>query len=59
MCGISGCVGARDIAPVLVEGLRRLEYRGYGSAGVAVERQGDMSLARVPVIAGRGRIGVS
>jgi glucosamine--fructose-6-phosphate aminotransferase (isomerizing) len=36
MCGIVGAVAARDIVPVLVEGLRRLEYRGYDSAGVAV-----------------------
>ncbi len=36
MCGIVGAVSGRDIVPVLVEGLRRLEYRGYDSAGVAV-----------------------
>jgi glucosamine--fructose-6-phosphate aminotransferase (isomerizing) len=36
MCGIIGCVGARDTVPDLVEGLRRLEYRGYDSAGIAV-----------------------
>jgi glucosamine--fructose-6-phosphate aminotransferase (isomerizing) len=36
MCGIVGAVAARDIVPVLVEGLRRLEYRGYDSCGVAV-----------------------
>ncbi len=36
MCGIVGAVAARDIVPVLIEGLRRLEYRGYDSAGVAV-----------------------
>ncbi len=36
MCGIVGAVADRDIVPVLVEGLRRLEYRGYDSAGVAV-----------------------
>jgi len=36
MCGIVGAVGARDIVPVLIEGLSRLEYRGYDSAGVAV-----------------------
>jgi glucosamine--fructose-6-phosphate aminotransferase (isomerizing) len=36
MCGIVGAVSERDIVPVLVEGLRRLEYRGYDSAGVAV-----------------------
>lgn len=36
MCGIVGAVGARNIVPVLIEGLSRLEYRGYDSAGVAV-----------------------
>ena len=36
MCGIVGAVGTRDIVPVLIEGLSRLEYRGYDSAGVAV-----------------------
>ncbi len=36
MCGIVGAVGKADILPVLLEGLRRLEYRGYDSAGVAV-----------------------
>ena len=36
MCGIVGYIGAKQVVPVLVEGLRRLEYRGYDSAGVAV-----------------------
>ncbi len=36
MCGIVGAVAQRDVVPVLIEGLRRLEYRGYDSAGVAV-----------------------
>lgn len=36
MCGIVGAVAQRDVAPILVEGLKRLEYRGYDSAGVAV-----------------------
>ena len=36
MCGIVGAVARRDVVPVLLEGLRRLEYRGYDSAGVAV-----------------------
>ena len=36
MCGIVGAVASRNVVPMLVEGLRRLEYRGYDSAGVAV-----------------------
>ncbi|MDX1514584.1 MAG: glutamine--fructose-6-phosphate transaminase (isomerizing) [Gammaproteobacteria bacterium] len=36
MCGIVGAVASRDIVPVLVDGLRRLEYRGYDSAGIAI-----------------------
>jgi glucosamine--fructose-6-phosphate aminotransferase (isomerizing) len=36
MCGIVGAIAGRDIVPILVEGLRRLEYRGYDSAGLAV-----------------------
>ena len=45
MCGIVGAVASRNIVPVLVEGLRRLEYRGYDSCGVAVHR-GGLSRAR-------------
>jgi glucosamine--fructose-6-phosphate aminotransferase (isomerizing) len=36
MCGIVGAVAQRDVSPILIEGLRRLEYRGYDSAGIAV-----------------------
>ena len=39
MCGIVGAVAARNITPVLLDGLRRLEYRGYDSAGIAVVDQ--------------------
>jgi glucosamine--fructose-6-phosphate aminotransferase (isomerizing) len=46
MCGIVGAVASRDIVPVLIEGLRRLEYRGYDSCGVAVLRDGQLKRAR-------------
>ncbi len=46
MCGIVGAVAQRDVAEILVEGLRRLEYRGYDSAGVAVV-DGEKNLTRV------------
>ncbi len=46
MCGIIGYIGPKPVVPVLLDGLRRLEYRGYDSAGVAVVRQGVISLRR-------------
>ena len=49
MCGIVGYVGSKDPVPIIIEGLRRLEYRGYDSAGIAVAGQGDgMELRRAP-----------
>ena len=41
MCGIVGYVGKKSVVPVIIEGLRRLEYRGYDSAGIAVSGNGD------------------
>ncbi|MDD8025306.1 MAG: glutamine--fructose-6-phosphate transaminase (isomerizing), partial [Acidobacteriota bacterium] len=41
MCGIIGYIGPRDVVPVIVEGLKKLEYRGYDSAGVAVVGRGE------------------
>ena len=46
MCGIIGYIGPRPVVPVLLEGLRRLEYRGYDSAGVALVREGAVELRR-------------
>ncbi len=46
MCGIVGAVSARNIVPVLVEGLKRLEYRGYDSCGVAFLAGGELKRAR-------------
>ncbi|TCG05376.1 glutamine--fructose-6-phosphate transaminase (isomerizing) [Paraburkholderia steynii] len=47
MCGIVGAVAQRNIVPVLIEGLRRLEYRGYDSCGVAVLANGEPKRARI------------
>jgi glucosamine--fructose-6-phosphate aminotransferase (isomerizing) len=47
MCGIVGAVASRDVVPILIEGLRRLEYRGYDSTGVALATApGKLALAR-------------
>ncbi len=57
MCGIVGAAARRDIVPVLIEGLRRLEYRGYDSCGVAALKGGSLervrSVARVADLAGQ------
>jgi glucosamine--fructose-6-phosphate aminotransferase (isomerizing) len=44
MCGIVGYVGKKEVVPVILEGLRRLEYRGYDSAGIAVGSPGEEKL---------------
>jgi len=49
MCGIVGAVAQRDVCPILLEGLKRLEYRGYDSAGIAV-LNGGHKLERVRVL---------
>jgi glucosamine--fructose-6-phosphate aminotransferase (isomerizing) len=46
MCGIVGAAARRDIVPVLIEGLRRLEYRGYDSCGLALVHEEDLDLVR-------------
>ena len=57
MCGIIGYIGKREVAPILIDGLKRMEYRGYDSAGVAMingDRQIDLRKrkGRVSVVAG-------
>ena len=49
MCGIVGAISTRNVVPTLIEGLKRLEYRGYDSAGVAV-LQGDGQMGRVRTV---------
>ena len=47
MCGIVGYTGQIQAAPVLLEGLKKLEYRGYDSAGIAVMQQGNIAISKV------------
>ncbi len=48
MCGIVGYIGSKDATPILLEGLKRLEYRGYDSAGVAVLTNGKITVEKQP-----------
>ena len=46
MCGIIGYVGPRECKPLLLQGLERLEYRGYDSAGIALREEGGLEYVR-------------
>ena len=48
MCGIIGYLGPKPIVPLLIDGLRRLEYRGYDSAGIALVKNGAIEIRRSP-----------
>src|SRR6266545_4085301 len=52
MCGIVGYIGERECTSILIEGLRKLEYRGYDSAGVAIWNNGESRVIRC-----RGKLG--
>jgi glucosamine--fructose-6-phosphate aminotransferase (isomerizing) len=56
MCGIVGYVGERECTPILIEGLRRLEYRGYDSAGIAVLDPGKEGMTVSRVVRCRGKL---
>ena len=46
MCGIVGYIGEEQAAPILLDGLSKLEYRGYDSAGIAVEDEGEIHICK-------------
>ncbi|AOP45747.1 glutamine--fructose-6-phosphate transaminase (isomerizing) [Streptomyces lydicus] len=56
MCGIVGYIGKRDVAPLLLEGLQRLEYRGYDSAGIAIHASGTGKTAGLKTAKAKGRV---
>ena len=46
MCGIVGYIGPQEATPIVLDGLRKLEYRGYDSAGIATLEQGKINISR-------------
>ncbi|MFG2285207.1 glutamine--fructose-6-phosphate transaminase (isomerizing) [Streptomyces sp. NPDC048595] len=56
MCGIVGYIGKRDVAPLLLEGLQRLEYRGYDSAGIAIHASGTGKAGGLKTAKAKGRV---
>jgi glucosamine--fructose-6-phosphate aminotransferase (isomerizing) len=56
MCGIVGAIAPRNVVPILLEGLKRLEYRGYDSAGIAVVNQGLQRLRSTGRVAQLGKL---
>src|SRR5450756_2049405 len=56
MCGIVGAIAKRNVVPILLEGLKRLEYRGYDSAGIAVLNTGSAGHATLQRVRSTGRV---
>ena len=48
MCGIVGYIGRKSAAPILLDGLKRLEYRGYDSAGIALLENSSLEVVKQP-----------
>ena len=46
MCGITGYIGEKDAYPIIINGLKRLEYRGYDSAGIMIYNGEDIQLSK-------------
>jgi len=46
MCGIVGYIGPQEATPIVLDGLKRLEYRGYDSAGIATISRGKVNISR-------------
>ncbi len=46
MCGIIGYIGNNEVHPILIDGLKRLEYRGYDSAGIATIENGELKITK-------------
>ena len=55
MCGIVGYVGTENAAPILIDGLSKLEYRGYDSAGIAVSGD-ETKNGEIEIIKAKGRL---
>ena len=58
MCGIVGYIGPKKVVPVVIEGLRKLEYRGYDSAGIAVVNTNGANAGAAGASAGAGKLDI-